>query len=85
MLYSLSETPRLSSVASRDGKVWCGWCYVRLHVYIFKYIYSTHIYACRGKATALCSAECPNMCSGWIPIRESYGPLVGVSVSKHGR
>lgn len=63
MLYSLYETPRPLCVASGDEFVWCGWCYVWLHVYIIKYIY---IYM-HVEKTAVCGAAA---CS--------YGCLFGV-------
>lgn len=80
MLYSLYETPRPLSVASEDEFVWCGWCYVWLHVYIIKYIY---IYMHVEKtATAVCwwsssfvrmgmggvCLESYPICLEWIPI-----------------
>lgn len=78
MLYSLYETPRPLSVASEDEFVWCGWCYVWLHVYIIKYIYiymhvektvtavswwSSSLFVWGGRLF-----EVVSICLEWIPI-----------------
>lgn len=91
MLYSLYETPRPLSVASGDEFVWCGWCYVWLHVYIIKYIY---IYM-HVEKTAVCGAAAlvrmgVSVWSGFcLGSGSQYGVLFGAlfrdSHSDHGR
>lgn len=89
MLYSLYETPRPLSVASGDGFVWCGWCYVWLHVYIIKYIYiymhveKTAVYGAAARSYA-CLFGLVSVWSG-SQYEDLFGALIRVSHFKHGR